>query len=307
VIGGRLVQAGHDAVLVARGRHAEVMRRRGLLLRSPEGESHIDVEVAERADQVGWTGREVVILAVKSQDTSEVLDALASVADPGTPIVCAQNGVANERTALRRFAHVHGICVMCPATHLEPGVVDASSAPISGILDIGRFPAGVDATSEEVAAALERSTFVSLPRPDIMRWKHTKLLMNLANALEAAIGPEARTSELARLARREGRACFDAAGIDAASAEEDRERRGDLLRVGPVAGGERGGGSSWQSLARGTGRIEADYLNGEIVLLGRLHGVATPVNAMLQQVARELAHSGVPPGSLTEGDLLARV
>ena len=27
-----------------------------------------------------------------------------------------------------------------------------------------------------------------------------------------------------------------------------------------------------------TGAVETDYLNGEIVLLGRLHGVATPVN-----------------------------
>ena len=29
------------------------------------------------------------------------------------------------------------------------------------------------------------------------------------------------------------------------------------------------GGSSWQSIKRGTGNIEADYLNGEIVQLGR--------------------------------------
>ena len=45
-----------------------------------------------------------------------------------------------------------------------------------------------------------------------------------------------------------------------------------------IGGRRRGGGSSWQSLARGTGTIETDYLNGEIVLLGRLHGVPTPVN-----------------------------
>ena len=56
---------------------------------------------------------------------------------------------------------------------------------------------------------------------------------------------------------------------------------------GGAAGGRqsRPGASSWQSLARGTGSIEADYLNGEIVLLGRLHGVATPVNAALQRLA----------------------
>ncbi|MFD4562753.1 hypothetical protein ACFWP5_52095, partial [Streptomyces sp. NPDC058469] len=35
-------------------------------------------------------------------------------------------------------------------------------------------------------------------------------------------------------------------------------------------GTPRGGGSSWQSLNRGTGTIEADYLNGEIARLGAL-------------------------------------
>ena len=74
-----------------------------------------------------------------------------------------------------------------------------------------------------------------------------------------------------------------------------------------IDGERRGGGSTWQSLARGTGRVETDLLNGEIVLLGRLHGVPTPVNALLQDVANELARTGAPPASLTEADLLARL
>ena len=37
------------------------------------------------------------------------------------------------------------------------------------------------------------------------------------------------------------------------------------MHVQPVNGEFRGGGSSWQSLARGTRSIETDYLNGEIV------------------------------------------
>ena len=108
-------------------------------------------------------------------------------------------------------------------------------------------------------------------------------------------------------ARDEAEAVIVAAGIDCASAEEDAERRGDLISIRPIAGERRGGGSSWQSLARGTGSIEADLLNGEIVLLGRLHGVPTPVNALLQVVAHELARMRAAPGSLTEADLLARL
>jgi 2-dehydropantoate 2-reductase len=36
-------------------------------------------------------------------------------------------------------------------------------------------------------------------------------------------------------------------------------------------------GSSWQSLAKAAGDIECAFLNGEVALLGRLHGVPTPL------------------------------
>jgi 2-dehydropantoate 2-reductase len=79
------------------------------------------------------------------------------------------------------------------------------------------------------------------------------------------------------------------------------------MEVGEVPGLQRGGGSSWQSLVRGTGSVEADYLNGEICLLGRLHGVVTPVNALLQRRANAAAAAGLAPGSTTEDELLAAV
>ena len=92
---------------------------------------------------------------------------------------------------------------------------------------------------------------------------------------------------------------LEAAGIDFVDREEDQARRGDLMTMGEIEGRPRGGGSSWQSLARGTGNIEADYLNGEMVMLGRLHGVPTPVNELLQRRANEAAEARIPPGRLT--------
>ena len=93
-------------------------------------------------------------------------------------------------------------------------------------------------------------------------------------------------------------AALAAAGIDVASAEEDRERRADNLQMAPTSSGEWQGGSSWQSLARGAGSIEAEFLNGEIALLGRLYGVPTPVNALLERLALRAAAEGQPPGQL---------
>jgi 2-dehydropantoate 2-reductase len=76
------------------------------------------------------------------------------------------------------------------------------------------------------------------------------------------------------------------------------------LQPRPIGGSSRPGGSSWQSLRRGSGAIESDYLNGEIALLGRVHGVPTPVNATLQRLANAAARERRPPGSTTPQEIL---
>ncbi len=307
VVGGRLAEHGHAVVLIARGAHSAAIRERGLRLESPDAVATIDVSVVDHPRQIDWTTDDVVLLAVKTQDTLAALGDLAAVAPAGVPVVCMQNGVESERLALRWFARVYGVCVMCPTTYLTPGVVQAWSSPTTGILDVGRCPAGVDDVAEAIASAFRASTFCSEVRHDIMRWKYGKLLMNLGNAVEAICGPAARSGPIGTLARREGGACLDAAGIDYVAEAEDTARRGDILHLGSIAGQKRQGGSSWQSLQRQAHSIEADYLNGEVVRLGRLHAVATPVNELLQRLANQMARDGTPPGAMPPEEFLGLV
>jgi len=302
VVGARLFERGVDVTLVARGAHADALAS-GLTLESPESSVTLPIPVTDDLRTLKWSDDVVVLLAVKGQDTDAAMAQLCTVASPETPIACLQNGVENERRVLRRFAHVYAVCVMCPATHLRPGVVQAHSAPVTGMLDLGRYPSGLDDTALAMAAALDATTFQSVARPDIMRWKYRKLLMNLANAVEALCGPEGRFSPVAKAAHREGDAVLAAAGIDVATAEEDRERRADHLQLRNTSSGGWSGGSSWQSLARGVGSIEAEFLNGEIVLLGGLHGVPTPVNALLQRLAKAAAAAGRGPGGFPLSEL----
>jgi len=305
VIGGRLSEHGHDVVLIGRGRQLAAVREHGLRVESPGGTTTIQLPIVEAPGQLDWTAEDVVLLTMKTQDTSDALRDLAASAPAGVPVVCTQNGVENERLALRWFEHVYGICVMCPAGYLTPGVVQAWSSPVSGLLDIGRYPSGIDETAQAIAAALSASTFQSEVRSNIMRWKYGKLLMNLGNAIEAVSGSPARTGPLPVLARQEGVACLRAAGIDFVSESDDKARRGDLLRIGTIQGQSRQGGSSWQSLYRQSHNIESDYLNGEIVLLGRCHGIPTPVNSALQRLANQFAVNGRSPGSMSVEELLS--
>jgi 2-dehydropantoate 2-reductase len=306
VLGARLHQGGHDVALIARGSHFEAIRDRGLRLEAPDGTVDLAIPVYNHPASAGITADDVVLLAMKSQDTETALRDLLISASQEATVACVQNGVANERAVLRMFARVYGVCVILPAQHLRPGVVETSMHPVAGILDVGRYPHGVDAGAERLAEAFRSAGFESVARPDLMRWKYRKLLNNLFNAVDALTGG-AGLGDVVRAARAEGEAVLAAAGIDVASRAEDEERRGTSLQLAArnAPAQSQSGSSTWQSLARGTGTVEVDYLNGEIVLLGRLHGMATPVNEALRQMVWRVAREEREPRTMTPAELRA--
>jgi 2-dehydropantoate 2-reductase len=308
VVGARLHEAAFDVVLITRGAHYEAIRSAGLRLEGPSERSVHEIPVLDAPGRVQWSEDDLVLLSTKSQDSAGAISALSSTAPSELPIVCMQNGVENERLALRTFGNVYGAVVMAPTAHLEPGVVQAYGASLTGIIDVGRYPSGVDERCRVLAAALSASRFSSQPRPDIMRFKYAKLIANLANAVEATCEPGAAAEELVKRAREEGRGVLHAAGIDSVAADvDDVQARWRRFGVGEIAGRARGGGSTWQSIARGAAGVETDYLNGEIVLIGRLHGIPTPVNELLRALVNRVVRAGGEPGRLPAQAVLAQL
>jgi 2-dehydropantoate 2-reductase len=317
-IGGRLAEAGCDVALVGRGAHAATVKRNGLVLAMPDRVRRLTIPMFT-VDELRVRAADVLVLAVKSQDTAQLLNQLAAVSAedgvcPGDlPVLCAQNGVANEDAALRCFSRVYGVCVTIPATHLEPGVIEAAGSPVSGILQLGRYPAAApDDMIQAVAADLDRSGLSSFVRADVMAWKRAKLLSNLANALQVLCvdgfsgraGADGATGEVVTLLRAEASACFEAAGLTVTDASAYQAGTAGFQIV-PVGGRPRGGGSTWQSVERGLPTVETDFLNGEVVRLGRLYGVPTPVNGAVQARMREITRRSRAPGTLEAADLLA--
>lgn len=307
VLAARLRQGDHRVVGVARGQHLSAIREHGLRLDTPTESYTADIEVYANPSEASIGDGDVVVVAVKSQDTAATMSALSANAPAHVPVLCAQNGVHNEPFTLRFFSHVYGVVVMCPTAFLHPGVVQAYSTPVTGLLDVGRYPAGEDDVTRAVTAILNSATYDARSISDVRRWKYAKLLTNLGNAVEAVCGPAARPGQLTELLQTEGERVLQAAGIEYASAQEDKERRGDLLKLRPIDGHSRPGGSAWQSLARQAGGTEVDYLCGEVVMLGRLHGVATPANSLMQQLTTRLAHERAKPGLLPVEEVLARL
>jgi 2-dehydropantoate 2-reductase len=305
VVGACLHQAGHDVALIARGEHYRAIRERGLTFERPGESVALEIPVADSPPALDWDGDEVVLIATKSQDTAGAVSDLRATAPISTPVVCLQNGVENERIALRLLPNVYGAVVMAPTAHLEPGVVQAYGTRGVGVIDLGRYPSGTDSVSEDVASAFGEAGISSQSRPDVMRFKYAKLINNLLNAVDAIVEPGPDSDELTRLAQEEGRAALTAAGIDFVAEEvNDVIGRWRRLDVQPIAGRPRAGSSTRQSLARGAPTLETDYLNGEISLIGRPHGVPTPVNDALCVLSDRHLRERRPPQTLPAEEVL---
>ena len=139
-----------------------------------------------------------------------------------------------------------------------------------------------------------------------MQSKYGKLLMNVANIIEATLVP-GDNSEIVRAARDEAVRVFAAAGISWRDVGDDDPRRQELMRFTPITGVDRIGSSTAQSLIRHTGSIETDYLNGEIVLLGRLNDVPTPVNAYFSGLAQRMLGEKLKPRSISAGEAMREI
>ncbi len=313
-IAARLYQAGKQVVVVARGQHYQEIKDRGLHFVTTGGEVSLRLPVAGGPGDLDLDPDDVLLLTVKSQDSEKAIRQWSTcevrgggLAGDRLPIVCGQNGVHNETVALRHFSRVYGMCVWMPSSCLRPGEVISVGTPLSGILHVGVFPAGLDTVAADLTAQLANESIAVYASDRIMRWKYGKLLRNLGNGLDALCqGPPEAWAPIFADAVTEGRAILDAAGIDYASTQEQQERRGLRVEIGQV---DRpvGTSSTWQSMAKQSGWTEVDYLNGEIVLLGRTLGMPTPVNAAIQAAADYASRTGAPPRSLSAAELGRRI
>lgn len=296
-----LTQHGVEVVGIARGAQLDAIRADGLLLRTPDGDHREKFACVADPAEIDFRPDDVIFLTMKTQDTQAALERLRAVGVDQQAIVCIQNGVANEDLALRLFDNVYGVVVAMPTTFIKPGEVVDSFAPTLGVFDIGRHGAGEDTMSAPIAEILNRSGFAAFVQKDITPFKYAKLLMNLANAVDTVMGQSPERKPYMAAARAEALAVFEKAGI--VPADLDGAGRVTLAEMRDVPGAERVGSSSAQSLARGAGSIETDYLNGEIAYMGRRYGVPTPVNAWFAAMAQKMVRDKSPVGSMPLADI----
>ncbi|WP_165521857.1 ketopantoate reductase family protein [Micromonospora zingiberis] len=310
-IAAELHDVGVEVLLVARGDEYEAINRHGLRYHTTDGVRELRIPVVDGPAGAELRPTDILLIATKAQDVEPALRAWAwqpvSHPDGSTtpaartlPLLTIQNGLNTERVALRWFATVYAAAIGCPAGKEGPGEVLNFGAAARVLCWLGRYHGGSDAQRREIATLLRQAAPIRVQEvQDVVAWKAWKLGYNTVNALEPVFTASALRDELRQRLRREALDVFAAMGIRPVDPYHDSSSELDfaLIAPQPVPGRTRAGNSTLQSFLRGA-TLESDYLNGEVVLLGRLHGVPTPLNAALQELVQQAAAESRAPGAL---------
>jgi 2-dehydropantoate 2-reductase len=318
-IGGLLARAGSRVVCVARPANAEALRQ-GTIIRKDDGEDLlVRVDAVSSASEISPEGGDFVLLTTKSQATEQAIEDLFKRYGPGVPIVCLQNGIRNEEIAARRFDNVYAGLVFISAGQLDPSLITLQQG---GAVSIGCYPVGLDDACLALCADLSRAGLEATASAHVMSMKWGKLVANLNNATTTITGywleqamSDLEMRKLMLAVREEGLAVLDAAGIEVEppAGEPSPIRIREMtqkLRRPPRPSSKNTGlavvrtySSMWQDLYLCRKTNEAEFLNGEIVALGKTLSIPTPYNSTLLEIVDKMFEEGLEPGIYTPVEL----
>ena len=304
-LGFLLNRAGREVTLIGRADQVEVLRTKGLRVEGYAGEHQVKIPAAERLD----FKPDLALLAVKTQDVAGALrENLAYLT--GTPVVTMQNGVRSDDLVsdLLPKDRIISAVVLLHANYLAPGSV---TLMYEGGLIVGRSFGPRDSLLEQVADLLNRATPTRISGN--IRGAHwLKLITNLNNALPALIDgtfhqvyADPFLASLAIRVMREGLKTAQKAGIRLESLPDVSVGLTRLINFLPVKLAARLAAarvdrmktpwplldSTLQSLRRNR-PTEIDYLNGEVVDLGKRIGTPTPLNAKIVELVHRVEKTG---------------
>ena len=304
VIGGLLARANEEVVLIGRRPHVDAVNRDGLRIDGALGTMQVRVGAAEtlgfRPDLALLTAKTQVVAATAREVSPYVV---------GVPVVTMQNGVRSDELVADVLGaeDILSCVVLFGATFLEPGSV--TYAP-PGRLVLGAPFGPIEERTRTVAALLNKAVPTHLTA-NIAGAHWTKLIINENNALPAVTGlsiqdvnRQPALRRLSVLMMREAVATIAAAGIKLVSLPGvPAAALRAMLRLPLPATSHLVGllsqslgntpalGSTLQSVRRGE-KTEIDYLNGEVVALGKRTGIPTPYNGAVVKLVHEVEATG---------------
>lgn len=295
-IGGKLSAGGNDVTLIGRPRVIDELRD-GVRISELEGATHTaHPRLATTADAA--RDADLVLVTVKSAQTSDAARELAEVLSPRAVVVSLQNGVSNVR-ALREVFGDRARAGMVPFNVIRPAPAQFHRAS-GGVLMF---------EPSALAEACRRGKIDYQLRDDMAAVQWSKLVLNLNNAINA-LSNVPLVAELMDPAFRlcYGKAIAEAVALIHASGQRlarvtniptpwlaylmrlpdpiFRRLGKKVTTIEPTARS-----SMWDDLERGR-PTEVDYIQGEIVALAEKLGRDAPINRGLVRLVKAAEQGG---------------
>jgi 2-dehydropantoate 2-reductase len=278
--GGRLAQAGHDVVFIARGEHLRAIQERGLTLVGPAGEARI--ASARASDDPGKQEPvDVVLFCVKLFDTEDAAQAIKPLLAKGGVCITLQNGVdaAQRIGSVLGHERVMGGIAFVSALIESPGVIRyASKAPS---MQFGEADGRISERATRFRDACAGAGFSAEIVTDIRAalWhKFVGLTVNsaltsLVRQPAGVIYPDPDLMAMARAGFAETAAVGKAIGVKLPEDIVEWQVKNHLGFPGGMYA------SMYHDLARGK-RLELESLSGLVVREGKRLGIPTPFHSM---------------------------
>jgi len=280
--GGRLVQAGEDVVLIARGAHLEAMRATGLRVDSIKGD-FVAKPVNATDDPANAAPVDVILVGVKAGQVEEAAHAMRPMVGENTFVVPLQNGVEAPAQLAAVLGREHVLGGFCGLMTYVAGPGHIRHAGIEPFIQFGEL----DNQPSPRVAALERAFantqgLTATVPADIEAAMWRKFIFVAAwgavgavtRAPAGVLRERAETRELIRRAVQE--ICEVGRARNVLLDPEIFDKTMQTVDALPEAAT-----ASMQRDIMGGRPSELDMQTGSVVRLGRDAGVETPVNSVI--------------------------
>lgn len=173
--GAKLSRDGQEVHFLLRSDY-DAVRRRGLSVRSPEGNFHINPKCARTPEEIGVC--DVVLIGLKATANDQFPKLLPPFIGPHTAIVTLQNGLGNEEQLAALFPPTQilgGLCFVC-LNRVAPGVVEHIG---HGRIVLGEFSGWPEPRTHDIASAIRHSGVPCEVTDNLRRTHWEKLVWNI--------------------------------------------------------------------------------------------------------------------------------
>jgi 2-dehydropantoate 2-reductase len=284
LFGGTLAEGGLDVILVdVRADHVDAINEHGLIIEGHGGPRTVRLPAC--VDPSSLDPRDIVLVQTKALHTEAALRGARSLFSSDTITISFQNGLGNEEL----IAEIVGVervlagLTAQGATGIAPGVIHNFGALPTYVGELG---GGLSRRAAHIARLFTGAGLETHASADIRREMWKKLLGNVGLSPTSAITnlTSSEIMSVPELRQVVLDAVDEAAAVAAAEGIEldVLQARSVLEKLVDTTGGGTGQSRSSACVDIQNGRrTEVDWINGAIVRLGALHGIATPVNRTL--------------------------